>query len=147
MAKNSTATAPKNAIGKGKGKAAGSDKKNKPAKVKPPKVNTFTVKAGKAAGTGVSKEGVDGVTRTRFSWNGCSLSSLLKLIGYLGGTLDHCRTMLAAFQLDGVTSGSTVSCQHSAGAQLAAGVTPHHGGAVAELDKSQLAAFKKLCGM
>ena len=122
------------------------DKKAKPAP-KPKAADVWTVTAGKGKGTASSKAGVDGVQRTRFTWNGCSLSSLLKLVGYMGGTLDNARAFLAAVQLDGVTSASTVSCQHSAGAQLAAGDTPHHGGAVAELDKPTTAVFRKLCGM
>lgn len=154
MAKTNTAKTVKASKGKSvKADVAPKGKKGKAkpaAAVKVPKVkpaDVWTVKAGKATGTVSSKAGVDGVQRTRFTWNGCSLSSLLKLVGYLGGTLDNARTLLASFQLDGVTSASTVSCQHSAGAQLAAGDTPHHGGAVAELDKATLAAFKKLCGM
>lgn len=150
MATKNTAAKKNNNTAK-KTAGGGSDKKGKKPKAKKPAGPTvWDVKAGKHTGTATSAVGVDGLTRTRFKWAGWGLCPLLKLVGYMGGTLDHARRLVASFQLDGTTSGSTISCQHSAGAQLAAGVSQedcHHPGPVAELDKPTLAAFKKLCGM
>lgn len=127
------------------GKPAAAAKKKKPAAP----VTTFALSGVGKKGTGsaVSKEGNDGVTRTRAQWNGYSLCSLLKWVGFNGGTLDNCRTLVASLGLDGVTAGSTLSCQHGAGVALANGTEPNHGGQPADLDKPTAATVRKLAGM
>jgi hypothetical protein len=135
---------------KGKGKTVKAKNPNPKGKtvkeVAPRQSSQFKLK-GVKDGQAVGSVGLDGVNRTRAQWSGFSLSSLLKWVGFNGGTIDNARLLVKGLGLADITSPSTVSCQFYAGAKLANDENPNHQGAPADLNKEQAKQIKTLAGM
>ncbi len=130
------------AVPKVKGKKAGGVRT-----VRDPQTASRKVKG--ATLDSVSRVGVDDVKRTRASWNGYSLSSLLKWVGAAGGDVSNAKALVASLGLTDTTALSTVSCQFYAGRQLALGASgnPLHTGSPADLTAADAKAVKVMAGM
>lgn len=133
---------PDQSAGSKKGKPAGGKRK-----VRDPEQATRKVKG--ATLDSVSRVGADDVKRTRASWNGYSLCSLLKWVGFNGGDITNAKSLVASLGLTDTTALSTISCQFYAGRQLALGKkgNPLHTGSPADLTAADAKAVKVMAGM